>query len=61
MMTLNVYERYSVADVYARWQPTKDLTLDLSVYNLTDQHYRVAFEELYKPRREVRIAVKYDF
>jgi hemoglobin/transferrin/lactoferrin receptor protein len=58
---VNDYERYNVADVYARWQPTKDLTLDLSVNNLTDQHYRVAFEELYKPGRDVRLAVKYDF
>ncbi len=57
----NSYDSYNVADVYARWQPTNQLTLDLSVNNVTDKYYRVAFEELYRQGRDVRLAMTYDF
>ena len=38
-----------------------NLKLVLSVNNLTDQYYRVAFQELYMPGRDVRLAVRYQF
>lgn len=57
------YDRYTLADIYATWEPVSmpDLKLDLSVNNLTDQYYRVAFQELYMPGRDVRLAVRYQF
>ncbi len=57
------YDNYTLADVYVRWSPqsVKNLSLDLSINNLTDQHYRVAFQELYMPGRDVRLAARYDF
>lgn len=57
------YDRYTLADIYATWQPAAitDLKLDLSVNNLFDQYYRVAFQELYMPGRDVRLAVSYQF
>ncbi len=60
--TTNDYDRYQLIDVYASWQPVGDsLTLDLTVNNLTDEYYRVAFEELYQPGREVRLSATYRF
>lgn len=57
------YDRYTLADIYATWEPATmpNLKLDLSVNNLTDQYYRVAFQELYMPGRDVRLAVTYQF
>lgn len=57
------YDRYTLADIYATWEPVTmpNLKLDLSVNNLTDQYYRVAFQELYMPGRDVRLAVSYQF
>lgn len=57
------YERYTLANIYATWEPITmpNLKLDLSVNNLTDQYYRVAFQELYMPGRDVRLAVRYQF
>lgn len=57
------YDRYTLADIYATWEPLTmpNLKLDLSVNNLTDQYYRVAFQELYMPGRDVRLAVRYQF
>ena len=57
------YDRYTLADIYATWEPVTmpNLKLDLSVNNLTDQYYRVAFQELYMPGRDVRLAVRYQF
>lgn len=59
----NDYDRYTLADIYATWEPVTmpNLKLDLSVNNLTDQYYRVAFQELYMPGRDVRLAVRYQF
>lgn len=57
------YDHYTLADIYATWEPVSmpNLKLDLSVNNLTDQYYRVAFQELYMPGRDVRLAVRYQF
>ncbi|HNE26680.1 MAG TPA: TonB-dependent receptor, partial [Pseudomonadales bacterium] len=60
--TANEYDGYNIADVYTSWQPVGDnLTLDLSINNITDEYYRVAFQELYQPGREVRASVTYRF
>ena len=60
--TANTYDGYNIADIYASWQPAgENLTLDFSVNNVTDEYYRVAFQELYQPGREVRAAVTYRF
>ncbi|MAL48510.1 MULTISPECIES: TonB-dependent hemoglobin/transferrin/lactoferrin family receptor [unclassified Methylophaga] len=57
------YDHYTLTDIYATWQPAaiSDLKLDISVNNLFDQYYRVAFQELYMPGRDVRLAVRYQF
>jgi len=57
------YEHYNLVDLYARWTPRdfENLTVDLTVNNLTDQHYRVAFQQLYMPGKDIRLGVKYDF
>lgn len=60
--TTNEYDSYTLVDLYASWQPVGDsLTLDLSINNLTDEYYRIAFQELYQPGREIRAAVTYRF
>jgi len=57
------YEHYTLVDLYTSWTPkdVKNLTIDLTVNNLTDQHYRVAFQQLYMPGKDIRLGVKYDF
>lgn len=56
------YDGYTLTDIYASWQPVGDsLTLNFSVNNLTDKYYRVAFQELYQPGREVLIGATYRF
>ncbi len=57
------YEHYNLVDLYARWTPHDfdNLTVDLTVNNLTDQHYRVAFQQLYMPGKDIRLGVRYDF
>ncbi len=60
--TANDYDGYRTVDLYSSWQPVgENLTLDLSINNVTDEYYRVAFQELYQPGREVRAAVTYRF
>jgi len=58
-----IYEHYTLADLYLRWQPrdVDNMTIDLSLNNLTDQYYRVAFQQLHMPGRDIRLALKYDF
>jgi hemoglobin/transferrin/lactoferrin receptor protein len=57
------YDRYTLADIYATWEPDTmpNFKFDLIVNNLTDQYYLVAFQELYMPGRDVRLAVRYQF
>ncbi len=60
--TANEYDGYNIVDLYSSWQPAgENLTLDLSINNVTDEYYRVAFQELYQPGREVRASVTYRF
>jgi hemoglobin/transferrin/lactoferrin receptor protein len=60
--TTNEYDSYTITDIYASWQPAgENLTLDLSINNITDEYYRVAFQELYQPGREVRVSATYRF
>lgn len=57
------YDHYTLLDLYASWTPrhVENLTVDLSVNNLTDQKYIVAFEQLYMPGKDIRLGVRYDF
>ncbi|GAB4297901.1 MAG: TonB-dependent hemoglobin/transferrin/lactoferrin family receptor [Methylophaga sp.] len=57
------YNHYTLVDLYASWTPRDfdDLSIDLTVNNLTDQKYLVAFEQLYMPGKDIRLSVKYDF
>lgn len=58
----NDYDGYTLADLYASWQPVGDsVTLDLSVNNVTNEYYRAAFQELYQPGREIKAAITYRF
>lgn len=57
------YDEYSVADIYTSWEPSvvPGLRLDLSLNNVTDRYYRLAWDQLYQAGREARVAVKYSF
>lgn len=56
------YDGYTVTDLYTSWQPVGDqLTLDLTINNVTDKYYRVAFQELYQPGREIKVSATYRF
>lgn len=57
------YEGYTTGDIYASWSPLliDQLTLNLSVNNVSDRYYRQAWQELYATGREVIISSRYDF
>ena len=57
------YDAYAIADVYVSWNPDfiTDLSVDLSVNNLTDRYYRRAWQELYESGREVIVSTSYRF
>lgn len=58
------YNSYHLVDVYASWKPKAtgdNLTFDVTINNLTDRHYHVAFQELFEPGREVRLSASYTF
>lgn len=59
------FDDYTLADVYATWEPAtgvaRGLKLALAVDNLTDQHYRVAFQQLYMPGRNIKLSASYSF
>lgn len=59
----NEYDHYTLVDLYASWTPqsAKDVTVDLTVNNLTDQYYRVANQQLYMPGKDIRLGIKYAF
>lgn len=56
---------YTLADVYATWEAARGslgaLKLGLSLNNLTDEHYRIAFQELSMPGRNIQFSVHYSF
>lgn len=57
------YDSYAIGDLYASWSPAMvdDLNIDLTINNVTDRHYRQAWQELYSPGREVILATQYSF
>lgn len=57
------YESYTIGDLYASWSPAmaENLNIDLTINNITDRHYRQAWQELYSPGREIIVATKYSF
>lgn len=59
------FDGYTLADAYATWEPatggTRGLKLGLAVDNLTDEHYRVAFQQLYMPGRNIKLSASYIF
>ncbi|MDO6593556.1 TonB-dependent hemoglobin/transferrin/lactoferrin family receptor [Neptuniibacter sp. 1_MG-2023] len=63
LSTGDVYDDYTITDLYAAWQPAalKDLTINLTVNNATDEYYRRAWAEIYEAGREVSLAATYKF
>ena len=57
------YEAYTLADIYASWEPQQldAIKFDLAINNLTDRHYRQAWQQLYEPGREVIMSTTYTF
>lgn len=59
------FDDYTLADAYATWEPAaggaRGLKLGLAVDNLTNEHYRVAFQQLYMPGRNVKLSASYRF
>jgi len=59
------YDGYTITDLYVTWEPSQasleGIKVDLSLNNITDKHYRIAFEELHQPGRDIRLAVRYLF
>jgi len=57
------YDNYTTTDLYASWSPVfaEGVKLDLTINNLTDRHYRQAWQELYEPGREIIMSTKYLF
>ena len=59
------YDGYRLLDLFASWEPQsgmlQGLRVDLAVNNVTDRYYRIAFEELFQPGREVKASVRYRF
>ncbi|MCH9691148.1 MAG: TonB-dependent hemoglobin/transferrin/lactoferrin family receptor [Gammaproteobacteria bacterium] len=56
---------YTLTDIYATWEAARGnmgaLKLGLSLNNLTDEYYRVAFQDLYMPGRNIQFSVNYSF
>lgn len=63
LSTGDAYDDYTLTDLYAAWQPAaiNNLTLNLTVNNVTDEYYRRAWSELYEAGREVSLAATYKF
>ncbi|WP_299493100.1 TonB-dependent hemoglobin/transferrin/lactoferrin family receptor [uncultured Shewanella sp.] len=63
--TDEVYSNYSLWDLYASWEPTMGILsgfrFDLSVDNVTDKQYRQAWQTLYEPGRNIKLAARYQF
>ena len=61
--TDETYDDYTTADIYASWQPqaVKNLTLNASINNLSDEYYRRAWSQLYEAGREITLSATYQF
>lgn len=63
--TDEVYSNYTLWDLYASWEPAmgtfSGFRFDLSVDNVTDKQYRQAWQTLYEPGRNVKLAARYLF
>ncbi|MBY6210265.1 TonB-dependent hemoglobin/transferrin/lactoferrin family receptor [Microbulbifer agarilyticus] len=59
------FGKYNLTDAYVTWEPAtgslNGLKLGLAVDNLTDEEYRVAFQELYMPGRNIKLSASYRF
>lgn len=57
------YDSYSLADLYVMWEPEwiDGLRLNIAINNLSDKHYRRAWQELYESGREVTLSARYMF
>ncbi|MFD1217459.1 TonB-dependent hemoglobin/transferrin/lactoferrin family receptor [Microbulbifer celer] len=59
------FDSYTLADAYVTWEPAtgnlNGLKLGLALDNLTDEEYRVAFQELYMPGRNIKLSASYRF
>jgi len=59
------YSSYTLADAYVTWEPAtgnlNGLKLGLALDNLTDEEYRVAFQQLYMPGRNIKLSASYRF
>ncbi|WP_156492577.1 TonB-dependent receptor, partial [Oleiphilus sp. HI0080] len=58
-----VYDDYTTLDVYGSWAPKAlgNITLDMSLNNLTDRYYRKTWSQLDAVGREVILAATYTF
>lgn len=59
----NTYSGYTTGDLYATWSPQAlpALNVGININNVSDRHYRRAFEQLFEAGREVITSVRYDF
>lgn len=59
------FDSYTLADAYVTWEPAtgslNGLKLALALDNLADEEYRVAFQELYMPGRNIKLSASYRF
>lgn len=59
------FDSYTLADAYVTWEPAtgsmNGLKLGLAVDNLADEEYRVAFQQLYMPGRNIKLSASYRF
>ncbi|AQQ69353.1 hypothetical protein Mag101_02975 [Microbulbifer agarilyticus] len=59
------FGKYNLTDAYVTWEPAtgslNGLKLGLAMDNLTDEEYRVAFQELYMPGRNIKLSASYRF
>lgn len=58
-----LYDSYTIGDLYATWQPQslEGIKVGLTINNVSDKHYRRAFEELHEAGREVLVSMRYSF
>ncbi|WP_434360358.1 TonB-dependent hemoglobin/transferrin/lactoferrin family receptor [Parasalinivibrio latis] len=59
------YGSYKLVDLYASYEPLTSqldgLKVDFAIDNVTDEYYRVAWEQLYEAGRNYKLNVRYQF